>query len=69
MATYPDIQAYVVKKYGWKPETCWIADAKRKCGIPVKDAPNRKGKESVKPCPDSKLPAIQEAFRHFGMIK
>ena len=69
IVTYLEIQTWVAKKYGWIPETCWIADAKRKCGIPVKDAPNRKGGESVKPRLDSKLEAIKEAFRRFGMIK
>ncbi len=69
MATYLDIQVYVISKYGWTPETCWIADAKRKCGLPVKDAPNRKGEFPVNPCPHEKLPALKEAFRHFGMIK
>jgi hypothetical protein len=68
MATYTQIQLYVAEKFGWIPETCWIADAKRKCGLPMKDAPNRKNGISVKPCPDDKLPAIEEAFRHFGMI-
>lgn len=68
MATYTQIQLYVAEKYGWIPETCWIADAKRKCGLPVKDTPNRKSGISVKPCPADKLTAIKEAFRHFKMM-
>jgi hypothetical protein len=69
MATYTQIQLFVAEKYGWIPETCWIADVKRKCGLPAKDAPNRKSNESVKPCPPEKRRAIEEAFRYFGMIE
>jgi hypothetical protein len=68
MATYFQIQLYVTQKYGWTPETCWISDAKKKCGLPVKDTPNRKGEEPVKPHPEDKLPAIKEAFEHFGIL-
>jgi len=41
MATYTDIQFYVLKKNGFVPETCWIAHAKEICGIPMREAPNR----------------------------
>ncbi len=69
MATYLEIQFYVKQKYGFTPETCWIAHAKELCGIPVREAPNRiDPNKRVKPCPEDKLPAIKDAFRHFGVI-
>jgi len=69
MATYKDIRLYVLKKYGFVPETCWIAHAKEICGIPVEEAPNRiDSDERVNPCPDDKLWAIKEAFKYFGII-
>lgn len=69
MSTYIKIQTYVANKYGWIPQTCWIADAKEKCGLKVSPAPNREGKERMNPCPPDKLVAIREAFEFFGMIK
>jgi len=69
MATYTDIRLYVLKKYGFVPETCWIAHAKEICGIPIKNAPNRLDpNKRVKPCPEDKLPAIKDAFGYFGMV-
>jgi len=69
MATYPDIQLYVMKKYGFVPMTCWIAHAKELCGIPVRKASNRiDPSKRIDPCPESKLPAIRDAFKYFGMI-
>lgn len=69
MATYPEIQSYVKQKYGFVPETCWIAHAKKKCGLPVRAAPNRiDPNKRVKPCPEDKFPMIKEAFKHLGMI-
>lgn len=69
MATYPDIQHYVMKKYGFVPTTCWIAHAKELCGIPVRKASNRIDPEiRIDPCPEDKLPAIRDAFKFFGMI-
>jgi len=69
MVTYLEIQIYVKQKYGFVPETCWIAHAKKKCGLPVRIAPNRIDPNiRVKPCPEDKFHAIKDAFRHFGMI-
>ncbi len=68
MATYREIQDYVKNKHGFKPETCWIAHAKEKCGLSVKRAWNRQSTKRVKPCPNDKLEMIKESFRHFGMI-
>jgi hypothetical protein len=68
MATYKQIQAYVMNHFGWTPETCWIADVKSSLGISMRKAWNRKGEERVKPCPPEKRHAIEEALRHFRMI-
>ena len=69
MATYKEIQMYIREKYGYQPQTCWIAHAKHECGIDTRKAPNRIDANSrVKPCPPEKLKDIKEAFKHFGMI-
>lgn len=68
MATYQQIREYVHDHYGWKPETCWIADVLESYGLTRRKAWNRR-EERVKPCPSDKRPAIEEALRHFGMIK
>ncbi len=69
MATYQQIQTWVKQNYGFVPETCWIADIKSRAGLPMRRAPNRKGKEHVKPCPPEKVVPIQAALRHFGMMR
>lgn len=69
MATYKEIQGYVKETYGFLPKTCWIAHMKERCGIPVKNAPNRiSPSRREKPCPPEKMPYIKEAFRHFRII-
>jgi hypothetical protein len=67
-ATYPEIQQWVQKEFGFTPETCWIAHCKEIYGLPLRHAPNRQGKDRIKPCPDERRAAIQKAFKHFGMI-
>ena len=63
------IQAYVRPKYGFQPQSCWIAHVKELCGLEVKMAHNRQSPEKrKKPCPPDKQEAIKEAFKHFGMI-
>jgi hypothetical protein len=69
MATYEDIQRWVRKTYGWVPKTCWIAHCKELNGLPRRDAPNREGSQRMVPCPPDKRPAIEAAFRHFGMFR
>jgi hypothetical protein len=68
LMTYKEIQEYVRKKYGFEPQSCWIAHAKELCGLPVKKAPNRKGEQREKPCPENKRSAIREALIHFGFL-
>lgn len=70
MSTYKRIREHIKKKHGINIETCHIADAKRKLGLPVRIAHNRKDNSSlVKPCPDSHLPLIKDALKYFGLIK
>jgi hypothetical protein len=69
VATYSEIQDYVKSKHGFIPKTCWIAHMKETCGIPVKQAHNRRSTDKrVVPCPPEKKKAIKEAFIHFKMI-
>lgn len=68
MSTYPRIQEYIKSKYGFEPKTCWIADAKQKCRIPVPLVWNRVGDERKNPCPPDKLPALRDAFEFFGLL-
>jgi len=69
MATYPEIRKYVKAKYGFYPQTCWIAHVKELSGIPVKPAPNRHSEDiREKPCPPEKVEAIKNALIHFNMI-
>jgi hypothetical protein len=69
MGTYKKIQAYVKSKYGFVPKTCWIAEAKEKCGLTVKRAWNRTGEERKNPCPNEKLATLRDSFKFFGMLK
>ena len=69
MSTYEQIQVYVKQNHGFVPETCWIADAKERFGLPVKKAWNRKGEERKKPCPPGKLDAIRDAFMYYEIIE
>jgi hypothetical protein len=48
-ATYQEIQSWVQKEFGFKPETCWIAHCKEINGLPLGVAPNQQGEERVKP--------------------
>ena len=68
MATYQQIQQWVKKKYGFTVKTCWIADVKEQCGLPMRVSPNRQGKNRLHTCPKNKIRYIKKAFRHFGMI-
>ena len=69
MATYKEIQAFVKDKYGFIPQTCWIAQMKEICGIPVRVAHNRFSTDKREwPCPQNKRDAIKDAFYHFEML-
>jgi hypothetical protein len=64
-ATYQEIQKWVESRFGFMPETCWIAHCKELCGLPLGEAPNRRGDERAKPCPPEKRPAIKEGVSAF----
>lgn len=69
MATYAEIQRHTKRVYGVSVETCHIADVLREHGLTTRTAPNRIDPLSpVKPCPNGKRQAIEDALRHFGMI-
>ena len=65
--TYAEIAAWVRARYGFVPQTCWIAHCRELNGLPLRKAPNRTGARQ-KPCPADKRGAIEHAFRHFGLI-
>jgi len=67
-ATYARIQKWVKQRHGFVPKTCWIAHCKEIHRLPLRTAHNRQGQERVEPCPLSKVPAITQAFHHFGML-
>ena len=69
MGTYKQIQDWVRQQYGFVPKTCWIAHVKHISGLSMRQAPNRKGKERVYPCPPEKIEPIRTALRYFGMIE
>ena len=69
-ATYGDIKAYVLEKFGLKVSSLYIAQTKDKCGIKEREnyyIGDGKSKELI--CPPEKEQAIMDAFRHFGMLR
>ena len=68
MATYAEIEEWIRERYGWRPKTCWIAHCKEIAGLDRRDAPNRRGRDRLVPCPREKREAIIQAFRHFKML-
>ena len=69
-ATYDEIKAYVLEKYGLKVSSLYISQVKRKCGLDVGQNYNLSKKEDAKvlQCPPEKEAAIIEALKHFKMI-
>ena len=69
-ATYEQIKAYVLEKYGLKVSSLYISQVKRKCGLDVGQNYNLSKKEDAKvpQCPPEKEAAIIEALKHFRMI-
>jgi len=61
--TVRETQAYVRERYGFVPQSCWIADVKEQEGWPVRRAWNRRGPERENPCPADKVGPIREALR------
>ena len=69
-ATYSEIKAYILEKYGLKVSSLYIAQIKDKCGFEKRDNYNiGEGKSKELICPPDKEAAIMDAFRHFGMLR
>jgi hypothetical protein len=58
-----EIQEWVEKHYGFRPECTWISHCKELAGIPQ---PGKLIFSRKKTCPPDKQAAVQMAFRHFG---
>jgi len=68
-ATYDEIKAYVLDKYGFKVSQLYIAQVKRKHGIIERGNYNTgEGKAKVPQVPEDKEKAIEDALKHFQMI-
>ena len=69
-ATYDEIKAYVLEKYGLKVSSLYISQIKRKCGLDVGQNYNLSKKENAKvpKCPPEKEAAIMDALKYFQMI-
>ena len=69
-ATYDEIKAYVLEKYGLKVSSLYISQVKRKCGLDVGQNYNLSKKEDAKvpQCPPEKEAAIMDALKHFHMV-
>ncbi len=70
-ATYDEIKAYVFEHTGLQVSSLYIAQVKAKHGIIGRDCCNKPKSEDnkVPKCPPEKEKAIEEALRHFQMIK
>ena len=70
-ATYKQIQAYVLEHAGLKVSCLYIAQVKAKHSIIERDCYNKPKTEGnkVPKCPPDKEKAIEDALRHFQMIK
>lgn len=69
-ASYEQIKAYVLEKFGLKVSSLYIAQVKQKCGIIERENYNKpKSEDARRPqCPSKKEEVIKEALKHFGMI-
>lgn len=69
-ATYDEIKAYILQKYGLKVSSLYIAQVKQKCGIIERENYNKvKSGDAKQPqCPPEKEAAIKEALIYFQML-
>ena len=69
IATYKEIKAYILEKYGMKVSSLYIGQIKDRVGIKERINYNiGSGKSKVPTCPIEKENAIVEAFKFFGMM-
>jgi len=68
-ATYDEIKAFVLEKFGLKVSSLYISQVKRKCGLEVGENYNLPKAEGTKQpqCPPEKEKAIMDALKHFQM--
>ena len=69
-ATYDEIKAYILQKYGLRVSSLYIAQVKQKCGIIERENYNKaKSGDAKQPqCPPEKEAAIKEALIYFQML-
>lgn len=69
-ATYVEIKAYILEKFGVKVSTLYIAQIKRKYGLSLGMNYNLSKKENarVPTCPKEKEAYIIDALKHFRML-
>ena len=67
MNYYEEIYKYVKQKHGFTVKPCWISDVKELCGLPRKKG-SISHTERLYPCPEDKIKAIKDGFRHVGWI-
>lgn len=69
-ATYDEIKAYVLEKFGLKVSSLYISRIKRKCGLEVGENYNHPKSENTKvpTCPPEKETAIRKALEHFKVV-
>lgn len=60
--TYKKIQNEVKNRYGFTPETCWIANVKEIMGLNPRKALNRQGPSRMRPCPPDKIDLIKKVI-------
>ncbi|MGR6467537.1 hypothetical protein [Rhizobium sp. PAMB 3182] len=69
MATYKQVQDWIMATYGFRAKTCWIAHVKAENGKTKRVAANRINMQARKhPCPADKRIAVETALRHFEVI-
>lgn len=70
-ATYAEIKEWVIKEYGMKVFSLYVAQVKQKHGIIERENYNKPKTEGAKfpHCPPEKEAAIEAALRHFRMIQ
>lgn len=68
-ATY-QIKDYVQEKYGLNVHIKYIADVKRRHGLPMHEAPNKVDvpKNEYPVCPEEKVKAIENSLTYFSEI-
>ena len=69
IATYKEIKADILEKYGMKASSLYIGQVKDRVGIKERINCNvGSGKSKVPTCPIEKEHAIVDAFKFFGMV-